>query len=250
MKSIWYFLFLLLLISCKEQGINTILTHEMKAYEERRCVEDVCATIKLSYPLYLGQEVESSINEEIERLLIKSIVFEEPVESLALAVSNYLDAFEKFAVEYGSFSEWFIEIQVEETFQNDELLTILINSSSFLGGAHPNYYQNLLNFDIQKGGQIPLKGLKINLGKLFDLVEEKFKAYHEVPEGISLEEDGRFFLKNDKDFFLPMNMGFDNEGLVVIYNPYEIGPYTLGMTVIQIFWDELEGIASAELKLK
>ena len=250
MKNISFYLFLFLFFSCGGEEYRNALRYEVKSYEESRCVEEVCASMSLSYPTYFGHQVDSSINGTIESLITGVIAFEEPAETMALAVSNYLDSFEKFSKEYGSFSDWFIDIDVQETFQNEELLTILLSSSSFLGGAHPNSYQSIINFDIKRGEIVPLKGLKMDFGMLLELVEQKFRIYHEVAEGISLEEDGRFFLNNDQDFFLPGNMGFDKNGLLVIYNPYDIGPYVLGMTVIHLSWQELDGIVSPELKLK
>lgn len=250
MKNICIYILPILFFSCDANEYSNALTYEVKTYEESRCVEEVCASISLSYPFYFGHQVDSSFNGIIESLIIQSITFEDPEENMALAVSNYLDSFEQFSKDFGSFSDWFIDIDIQESFQNEELLTISLNSSSFLGGAHPNSYQSLINIDIQKGRIVPLKGLKMNFGKLLELVEQKFRVYHEVAEGISLEEDGRFFLNNEKDFFLPGNMGFDKNGLMVIYNPYDIGPYVLGMTFVHLSWEELEGIVSPELKLK
>lgn len=250
LKNSWVYLSALILIACRQEVTEGKLLHEERSYQENRCIEDVCASIQLNYPFYNGDEAALGINSEIENMLIRSIAFEEPAENLAVAVSNYLDDFERLAKDYGAFSEWFINIEIKETFQNEELLTVLVKSSSFLGGAHPNSNEVLVNFNSKSGETLPLKAIKFDFGKLLVLVEEKFRLYHGVPEGLSLEEDGRFFLKNDKDFFLPQNLGFDEKGLLVIYNPYEIGPYVLGMTSIHIPWEELNGAASPELKLK
>jgi hypothetical protein len=246
-----YFLALLFFtwfFSCQSKD-PSIIKFEIKTIEENRCVEEVCASVKLNYLYYLDQsEAASQINSEIESMLIKAIALDEPEESLSLAVSNFLDSFELFAHDYGSFSDWYIEADVQESFQNAKLITVLTNSSSFLGGAHPNSYQNLVNFEKSSGNVIPLKLLMTNAGKLLEVVEKKFRNQYEVDPNQSLEEDGRFFLKNDKHFFLPMNMGFTENGLRVIYNPYEIGPYVMGYTIIDLPWEEAEGLVSTQLE--
>ncbi|WP_431012717.1 DUF3298 domain-containing protein, partial [Rahnella sp. PAMC25617] len=55
----------------------------------------------------------------------------------------------------------------------------------------------------------------------------------------SLEEAG-FFLP-ETGFFLPNAMGYENGKFMLIYIPYEIGPYVMGYTELEFELKDLEG---------
>jgi hypothetical protein len=76
---------------------------------------------------------------------------------------------------------------------------------------------------------------------LLKLSEQKFRAYHQVEEGLSLSEDGRFFLP-ESGFFLANAMGFKDGKFWGIYKPYEIGPYVMGSTELEFSKEELASL--------
>lgn len=75
-----------------------------------------------------------------------------------------------------------------------------------------------------------------------EMVEREFREIHQVEDKASLKEDERFFLEEEEGLLLPVAMGYDENDFVLIYNPYEIGPYALGATEIRIPLDDLENI--------
>jgi hypothetical protein len=44
------------------------------------------------------------------------------------------------------------------------------------------------------------------------------------------------------NFTLPENIGFDDDGLILLYNTYEIAPYSSGLTEIHIPFDEIDSL--------
>lgn len=78
----------------------------------------------------------------------------------------------------------------------------------------------------------------LNETEFFKLTEQKFAEYHEVEKGVSLVDDGRFFLP-ETGFFLANAIGFKEDKFWVIYVPYEIGPYAMGYTELEFSKEEL-----------
>ncbi|MDP2040526.1 DUF3298 domain-containing protein, partial [Algoriphagus sp.] len=91
------------------------------------------------------------------------------------------------------------------------------------------------------GEALSLDQLVLDENSLLKLSEQKFRAYHEVEEGLSLSEDGRFFLP-ETGFFLANAIGFKEGKFWVIYIPYEIGPYVMGSTELDFSKEELSGV--------
>ncbi|MCH7409102.1 hypothetical protein MM239_06835 [Belliella sp. DSM 111904] len=237
----------LLLASCGVKESDKPLIAEIKTYTDEQCHGDACAKVDLSYVYYTGEsEVDSLVNFNIDQVITNFVSFEEPAETLALAVDHFFDEFDRYIESFDHGIGWFHDVSAKEDFQNDQVLTVTVRGTSFLGGAHPNTFPRILNFSRQTGKLISNEDLILDQEALLIKAEEKFRDYHEVAEEVSLGGDGRFFLKDDKFFFLPANMGFCEEGFCLLYSSYEIGPYVLGETSLVLTWDELDGLIKTE----
>jgi hypothetical protein len=138
--------------------------------------------------------------------------------------------------------EWEIEVMGKVVFESEKLLTVRFSNYWFTGGAHPNSSVAYLNFDLGQGGKLLTPDeLLMDKEKLLALAERKFKEIHDVSGELALEDDERFFLP-ESGFFLPAAMGFENGEWVMLYNPYEIGPYVMGYTELRFGRDEIKGV--------
>ncbi|MCH7403449.1 RsiV family protein [Belliella kenyensis] len=233
----------LILSACQSSENLSPLASEQREYAVEECHKDTCAKLDLSYVYYTGDsEVDSMVNFRIDQIMTNFVSFEEPAESLALAVDHFFQEFNSYIQDFEHGVGWFHEIMAHEDYQSDQVLTVTVRGTSFLGGAHPNSFPRILNFNRQTGDLISNDDLVLNQEALLAKVEEKFRDYHDVAKEVSLNEDGRFFLKDDKFFFLPANMGFCEDGFCLVYSSYEIGPYVLGETSLVLTWDELDGL--------
>lgn len=114
-------------------------------------------------------------------------------------------------------------------------------SEYYSGAAHPNHYQYAQNFFILTGKKISLKNvfktdenyLSLVSKTVKPLVEAKVKSLgfdtSMVSEGIKPTEE------NFKFFHITEN------GLVIIFNPYQVAPYVVGTLNITIPWASLNG---------
>lgn len=215
-----------------------------KSYE--RCVGENCVTVDLVFPHYTGSDnISTTLNEEVEEFLTAALTWGEGViafEDYEAAIDDFMASFEKAGRDGYNGMDWMIELEGAEAFRSKDLITLKFTTFYFTGGAHPNSTHVLLTFDLKQGGsQLRDEDLILDKEELLDRAMQEFRAHHEVAEGVSLEEDGRFFLEEGR-FFLPQEMGYSDGRFVLLYNPYEIGPYVMGITELGIPLNELEGI--------
>ncbi|MCO8089869.1 MULTISPECIES: RsiV family protein [Acinetobacter] len=122
----------------------------------------------------------------------------------------------------------------------DPLATVVLNSSHYLGGAHGASAQRYYNFDLEQQ----------TLVKLDDIIAEKQKAKLEaqayeafkvwVMES-KLAKDVAEYEQAWK-FILTDNFYLAQEGLILQYAEYEIGPYVVGLPRLMIPYAQLQGV--------
>lgn len=120
------------------------------------------------------------------------------------------------------------------------LVTVVLNSSNYLGGAHGSSSQTYYNFDLDTKKQVPLKDI-IEPNKLKSLDEKAYEAFKkwvvDSDVAANIEEYEQVW-----KFKLSDNFNLDKKGLVLQYSEYEIGPYIVGLPRLVIPYDQLNGI--------
>lgn len=223
------------------------MAFEHRDIEKKACSGEDCATVLLHYPFFTdGNNTAEILNEHVEQQLVMMLGYGElnTEESLSQSIQRFLDDFVEFSEEFSFSQSWEIDVNADLTFQNKEAISIRFDAYSYLGGAHPNSFRQYLNFDKTKAKLIKNEDLLKNYSSMYSLAEEKFRSYHEVEEFSSLVEDGRFFLNEADEFFLPVSMGAEGDEFVLYYNPYEIGPYVLGATPLRFPLKDLDGVVN------
>lgn len=204
------------------------------------CVGENCAKLKLSWPVASGPEASDKINEAIQSQMASLIqTGEDSAAPLDTLIQYYFKSFEDFKAEFpDSFGGWEIEAEGKLSYESDSTLSFYFTQFSFLGGAHSNNAVSFLNFDPRSGESLGEDRLILDEPVFFSLTEKKFREFHQVAEGVSLAEDGRFFLP-ETGFFLANAKGFKEGKFWVIYQPYEIGSYAMGYTELEFTKEEL-----------
>lgn len=106
------------------------------------------------------------------------------------------------------------------------LMSIIILSSDFTGGAHGNYGVTTYCLDSETGNELKLSDIVTDTSKLPDMI---LKA---IDEDVMLQVEKGYFetaVKNNEVFFI-----VDNVGLTFYFNPYEIAPYADGIVTATI----------------
>ncbi|MFZ0331266.1 MAG: RsiV family protein, partial [Acinetobacter bohemicus] len=127
---------------------------------------------------------------------------------------------------------------------NLPLATVVLNSSSYLGGAHGSSSQRYYNFDLKQQKQVELNDLlapnqKADLEKKAHEVFKTWVLESKLANSVEEYEQAWKFTLSD-NFYL------SKQGLILQYGEYEIGPYVVGLPRLMIPYDQLQGILKKE----
>ncbi|MEM5563557.1 DUF3298 and DUF4163 domain-containing protein [Psychroserpens sp. AS72] len=223
-------LVLLLFISCKKE-VRVDFSEEIIETSEG-------AEIALNFPKAEGtKDVTNRINQTIENYIIEQI----NVSESDTTNGNLNDAIAKFNNEYKRFNtdfpdaaqQWEAFIDGEVTHRSPEIISIAITSYLDTGGAHGNSSVRFFNFNPQTGEQLQTNDLVSNLQGLSEVVKKQLII--ELKADNSDMEDVFF----GKEFQLPETLGYSDEGLIVLYNPYEIASYSQGIVEFTIPFEDI-----------
>ncbi|WP_010115622.1 RsiV family protein [Acinetobacter sp. P8-3-8] len=120
------------------------------------------------------------------------------------------------------------------------LATVVLNSSSFLGGAHGSSAQTYFNFDLKTKKQVELDQIlqENQKDKLKQLAHGAFKVWvidSKLAENVAEYEQAWKFKLTD-NFYL------GKQGLILQYGEYDIGPYVVGLPRLTIPYSQLKGV--------
>ncbi|AVZ86478.1 RsiV family protein [Acinetobacter sp. WCHA45] len=125
-----------------------------------------------------------------------------------------------------------------------KLATVVLNSSSYLGGAHGSTSQRYYNFDLANQKQIQLRDLLLPKQKatLDKLAHDAFKVWIVDTKLANNPEE----YEQAWPFKVTDNFLLGEQGLILQYAEYEIGPYVVGLPRLVIPFTELQGVLKPE----
>lgn len=161
---------------------------------------------------------------------------------------SFSGEFEKVRTDFqGPCNGWTLTRKIECLLNADGLFSVSAFDFSFTGGAHPNTVIRLKTYDLTTGQPV-------NIGQMIDpalkdaflkTVEKTFRNIYEIADTTSWQVAGFWF---DKGFTLPGNMALTPDGLYLIYNQYEVAPYSTGTTELIIPAGEFSSFLTSEWK--
>lgn len=219
-----------LLFSCKE---------EVKlSFSELNTTHSTNTNVEINIPNANGDsKVSEMINYKLSNHIINELNFGDDKEELTLE-----EAILKFDNEYTSFKDEFEDSQMiweasfdgEVIYESGIVICIALTSYTFTGGAHGNMNITLYNFNPQTGA-LYLEDDLIEDGVGFTALA---KTQFDI-EIVSQEDNPEDFFF-EEEFHLPANIGFNEEGVLLLYNTYEIASYAAGLTEFTIPYDKAE----------
>ncbi len=211
------------------------------------CEANDCIQVSITYPKFAGTPAATEINQQIKTLIFSDLVIDSgKVDELDkkqladLLVQDYVSAKEEFKESTMNFE---YAIKGEVTYRNSGLWSIYFNIYTYTGGAHPMGYQKFLNVEPDTGAKIMLSNYFKNKDELKKRVEKSIRQTYDIAG----EQQWSDVFFSDR-FQWPENMGLTTEGLMLVYNPYEILPYAAGFTEMIIPMDEAEQYLSFNLQ--
>jgi len=221
----YFFLVLLVFFGCKTEDK---LTFESYSFESDPC--DDCPIVSIAMPKVLGiSKISKTINTALEEELIFLFSFDEETEvtSIDNAMQSFKNGYLELQQLYNDEStKWEAKIEGKVTYEDATFLTIELESYIFTGGAHGYSATQLLNFDKNKAIQLSNLELFKDEEKFRAFAEKKFREKEQIPLNKPINHTGFMFEKDT--FYLPENIGFTENGLKLLYNPYEVASYADG----------------------
>ena len=123
------------------------------------------------------------------------------------------------------------------------LATVVLNSSSYLGGAHGASAQQYYNFDLEKKKLVLLNDILLDKQRP-QLERKAYEAFKQWVIASELSTNVQEYEQAWK-FKLSENYYLGQQGLILQYAEYEIGPYVVGLPRLTIPYAELQGILKA-----
>lgn len=220
-----------MLVSCKH---DTGLDFKTSHFAIEKDVK-----VEVDYPIVIssGKPAER-INHAISSYIVSSIsldVVSNTDSDVNKAIANFSEEFQKFKTQFPEdVIPWEAYIEGDVLYNSPLITTISINSYMFTGGAHGSDYIKLFNFNTETGDLLKVEDVLDLNQEFMDLAKNQFEVAVMKNEG------------NIKDFFfgegfkLPENMGLNDNGLILLYNKYEIASYAQGYTEFLISFQDLE----------
>ncbi len=211
-------------------------------YEKRvgDCGNDICVNIDLSYYQMEGEsEVAKTFNALMEKTVFGKMSFSDKPENqskeelVTAIVKDYQDFKKEFPdARTGGYEQ---ETESEITYESNSLITFKVVTNLYSGGAHSSHLVEFLNIDPETGGK----------KNILDIIKDRagFNAYVEklLRKRLKMSDTDKWadFTFMD-EFHLPENIGMTSRGLELVYNEYELLPYSEGITTIVIKNDKLK----------
>ena len=176
-----------------------------------------------------------------------SETIETPKQKLEKQVAPYLQTFLALDKELKALSASHqISLMIKPKILNaaQPLATVVLNSSSYLGGAHGSSSQYYYNFDLKKKKMVELDDILAPKQKavLEQKAHEEFKRWvidSKLANSVEEYEQAWKFTLSD-NFYL------STQGLILQYGEYEIGPYVVGLPRLTIPYEQLQTVLKKE----
>jgi len=195
--------------------------------------DTTCCVIDISMVTLTGTDkVSKKINNALTRCLL-SFTGGERSEASISALVHSLDNCSGGDVMEGEYSTG-----IESNEGN--ILSMSVSAWANTGGAHGNGVMFYLNFDKRTGDTISL--LSIVKPETIDELVARAKQQF-VKENGNIKETGWFY---EGDFIMPRTFSIGKGGLLFLYQPYEAGPYMMGMPQFFLSWKQIKDIVKEE----
>ncbi|SPL70105.1 hypothetical protein KPC_1283 [Acinetobacter stercoris] len=241
--------------NCSEFSVERLQTNYNFVNDviDKAILKDLDQILSISEQLKKEEAKKADSNKSaVEKQLTASSAVAEnapatAAQQLATQVQPYLDNFLNLDKELKTLgANHKISLSISPKILNSQgpLVTVVLNSSSYLGGAHGSTSQQYFNFDLKKEKQVELKDIVApnQQAALENRAHEAFKIWvtdSKLADNVEqYEQAWKFKLSNN--FYL------GQQGLILQYAEYEIGPYVVGLPRLVIPYEQLQTILKKE----
>lgn len=196
-----------------------------------------CILFQVEYPIITGKvnpTIIDKINTSIRADIFQKAVGRQ-VNSFDQMMTDLSGSYDSLIKDFDDYTQaWLVEINSDILYQQENYISVASTVFTYTGGAHPNNSQVYRSYDLTTGEAIGLDDI-LEQGyssALNSSAEIEFRMQKEIPPNESLESAGYWL--EDGEFKVNDNFAIINQSLMFYYNPYEIGPYSLGATELEL----------------
>ncbi|MDP4810819.1 MAG: DUF3298 and DUF4163 domain-containing protein [Saprospiraceae bacterium] len=199
-----------------------------------------CAEVEINVPFILDHSTADLINKSILKEL--SLIMENlppdlnSLQDIPTKIDTFISQHRNFSNDVDFPQLWSFKINFDILENNDNSLSILLNSNIYTGGAHPINDLSILTFNPDSGKKVIFSDIIKDEKSLKTLIVQEFKRKRNLSDSVNLTDEGYY----SNDWPLPKNFALLAQGLYIVYNAYEIGPYVLGTTELLIPIDAIK----------
>ncbi len=237
--------FLILFISCQSESK---LTFEPTQLLGENCKD--CPQIEINVPNALDDSaVSEAINRSVREEIISILSFteDETIDNVDKALQSFTSSYKELKTKFPDEVPWEATIDGEVVYEDENIITLMLNSYSFTGGAHGYASTSFLNFDKRQGTELENWELFDDLDGFEDFAETKFRIQEKIPQDENINATG--FMFEGDSFHLSENLGYTKEGLQLIYNQYEVASYADGPIVLILPYNEINQYLKRKVKI-
>tara|TARA_R110002051_G_scaffold324988_2_gene425051 strand:- start:40524 stop:41276 length:753 start_codon:yes stop_codon:yes gene_type:complete len=240
-------LFLLLFVSVLSCKNKEEAAYVPLSYESDPCID--CATVNIAiFEFNKDTELGNTVNAALRKEIVNQLNFEGNVENASIeeAIAAFKKEFQDLRNMYPEETvDWEAIIKSEITYENNDVLSIQLDTYIFTGGAHGHSTLRFLNFNKKKNELFENWELFKEMDDFERFAETKFKIQEDIPQNSEINSTG--FMFEGEHFYLPNNLGFTKKGVQLIYNQYEIASYADGPIFMTLPYDEIESYLSVKI---
>ncbi|WP_067034895.1 DUF3298 and DUF4163 domain-containing protein [Allomuricauda sp. CP2A] len=243
-KYLGVLLFLWILVGCQTEHKLTFEPLNLQGESCQNCPE---ITINIPHALDdtgVATAINRSLREEVIALL--SFSENEDVGDIDQAMASFTDSYKELKTKFPDEIGWEAKINGEIIYEDANLVTIVVNSYTFTGGAHGYGSTSYLNFDKRKGTELENWELFDDPEGFEKFAETKFRIQEDIPQDSNINATG-FMFEGDM-FHLPYNVGYTQDGVQLIYNQYEVASYADGPIVLTLPYAEVNVYLKRKVK--
>ncbi|MDD2961049.1 MAG: RsiV family protein [Muribaculaceae bacterium] len=129
---------------------------------------------------------------------------------------------------------------------NERFAVYKIEYDSYSGGAHPSYAAKYINYDAKENKVLTFNTIfkAGNDSAIFNIVKSNLFDQFFAKDLKELEEKSGIFTEQ---IFLSHNVAISSDGIKFFYNPYEIGPWAIGVVEVTVPEYELTDFLTNEV---
>ena len=128
------------------------------------------------------------------------------------------------------------------------LFGVQLDSYSFTGGAHGAAFTFYSVYNTENGKLLKLGDLFIpeQRSNFVALAEQQFIQSRDIDTSMTYEDAGYWF--EHEEFKLNNNFRYTPQGLEILFNPYEIAPYSEGTITLNFSYEEIKSLVKREYR--